>query len=171
MPPDTQTCHYGWHKFQGNCYKYYPQRKSWDAAERECRMQGAHLVSITSHEEQQFINRKSDTLFRSNKLNVKTYSKSNLLKWSNYSTVLYLYSYKSFAGILAFKIKLLSVFSNNFLWLNCPKRAMVQQKKHSLLCLTFPCMAGLGHDYQWIGLNDKMFDNDFRWTDGSPLVR
>ncbi|XP_036434146.1 brevican core protein [Colossoma macropomum] len=55
---DLEQCEPGWEKFQGNCYKHFSKRQSWEVAEQHCRMCGGHLVSVLSPEEQHFINDK-----------------------------------------------------------------------------------------------------------------
>ncbi|PWA15045.1 hypothetical protein CCH79_00008711, partial [Gambusia affinis] len=82
---DLERCEPGWDKFHGFCYRHFSQRQTWEVAERHCRTQGAHLVSIMTPEEQDYIN-------------------------SNYK------------------------------------------------------------EYQWTGLNDKTVEDDFRWSDGNPLL-
>ncbi|XP_062961219.1 brevican core protein isoform X1 [Cynocephalus volans] len=49
-------CSPGWDAFQGACYKHFSTRRSWQEAETQCRMYGAHLASINTPEEQDFIN-------------------------------------------------------------------------------------------------------------------
>lgn len=81
----AQGCEQGWEEFMGNCYLHFSERETWSSAEQRCQDLNSHLVSITSPEEQEFVN------------------------------------------------------SN-------------------------------AQDYQWIGLNDKDVQNEFRWTDGAPLI-
>ncbi|XP_049577944.1 aggrecan core protein isoform X1 [Syngnathus scovelli] len=78
-------CPEGWLEFRGSCYLHFADRHTWSDAEQRCQELNAHLVSVTSEEEQQFLNSK-------------------------------------------------------------------------------------GQDYEWIGLNDKEVQNEFRWTDGSALT-
>ncbi|TRZ08370.1 hypothetical protein HGM15179_018738 [Zosterops borbonicus] len=81
---DTEGCDHNWHKFQGHCYRYFPRRRSWEDAERDCRRRAGHLTSIHSQEEHAFIN-------------------------------------------------------------------------------------GFGHENTWIGLNDRIVEQDFQWTDNTGL--
>ncbi|MCJ8734298.1 hypothetical protein PDJAM_G00233640 [Pangasius djambal] len=80
----AQGCADDWVEFEGSCYIYFTERKNWTNAEQHCRELNSHLLSITSKQEQ--------------------------------------------------------IFINNHIW-----------------------------DYQWIGLTDRDQQNEFRWTDGSPL--
>uniref|UniRef100_A0A672F8S4 Aggrecan core protein n=1 Tax=Salarias fasciatus TaxID=181472 RepID=A0A672F8S4_SALFA len=77
-------CEDGWTRFEENCYIHFTDREMWLDAEKRCRDLNAHLVSINTPEEQEFVNSKAQ-------------------------------------------------------------------------------------DYHWIGLNDKMVENDFQWTDGTQL--
>ncbi|XP_036424287.1 LOW QUALITY PROTEIN: aggrecan core protein [Colossoma macropomum] len=80
----VQGCEEGWVEFMGSCYIHFSERETWTSAEQYCQELNAHLVSITSQQEQNFVNT-------------------------------------------------------------------------------------LAQDYQWIGLNDRDKQNEFRWTDGSSL--
>ncbi|XP_060784093.1 aggrecan core protein isoform X3 [Neoarius graeffei] len=80
----AQGCADDWVEFEGNCYIHFSEKKDWMNAELHCQELNSHLLSITSKQEQMFV--------------------------------------------------------NNHTW-----------------------------GYQWIGLTRRNHENEFRWTDGSPL--
>ena len=45
-----------WDPYGDSCYRYYPDGlQTWGTAEQLCRQQGAHLASVTSEEEAEYI--------------------------------------------------------------------------------------------------------------------
>uniref|UniRef100_A0A3P8T079 C-type lectin domain-containing protein n=1 Tax=Amphiprion percula TaxID=161767 RepID=A0A3P8T079_AMPPE len=56
MAMALQGCAEGWLEFMGNCYLHFAERDTWSEAEQRCQELNAHLVSISSQEEQQFVN-------------------------------------------------------------------------------------------------------------------
>uniref|UniRef100_A0A671Q270 C-type lectin domain-containing protein n=1 Tax=Sinocyclocheilus anshuiensis TaxID=1608454 RepID=A0A671Q270_9TELE len=67
-------------------------------------------------------------------------------------------------------------FSERETWLDAEQRLCVCVFKLLSICVVFlitnnhPLETAYAQDYQWIGLNDKTVENDFRWSDGTPLV-
>ncbi|KAM8838530.1 neurocan core protein-like [Synchiropus picturatus] len=53
---DIEGCEHGWMKFHGHCYRYFTRRHTWEDAEKDCREHSAHLTSVISSSEQDFIN-------------------------------------------------------------------------------------------------------------------
>ncbi|KAF7661781.1 hypothetical protein LDENG_00254430 [Lucifuga dentata] len=53
---DIEGCEHGWRKFHGHCYRYFTHRHTWEDAEKDCREHSAHLSSIITTTEQEFIN-------------------------------------------------------------------------------------------------------------------
>ncbi|XP_047445642.1 neurocan core protein-like [Mugil cephalus] len=53
---DVEGCEHGWRKFHGHCYRYFTHRHTWEDAEKDCREHSAHLSSVISATEQEFIN-------------------------------------------------------------------------------------------------------------------
>ncbi|NXO47989.1 PGCA protein, partial [Aramus guarauna] len=53
---DIENCEEGWTKFQGHCYRHFEERETWMDAETRCRQHQAHLSSIITPEEQEFVN-------------------------------------------------------------------------------------------------------------------
>lgn len=54
--PGLHFCSPGWDAFQGACYKHFSTEGAGRRRRTECRMYGAHLASISTPEEQDFIN-------------------------------------------------------------------------------------------------------------------
>ena len=54
-PPCDDPNHQGFSQFNGACYKWVDQPKSWDDAENDCKQMDSHLVSVIDTIEQAYV--------------------------------------------------------------------------------------------------------------------
>uniref|UniRef100_A0A6J0TRG8 C-type lectin domain family 4 member K n=1 Tax=Pogona vitticeps TaxID=103695 RepID=A0A6J0TRG8_9SAUR len=52
----------GWKLYQGNFYLLFQEAKNWHAAEQDCQSSGAHLTSVTSRQEMDYLSKESGGL-------------------------------------------------------------------------------------------------------------
>uniref|UniRef100_A0A673FSI3 C-type lectin domain-containing protein n=1 Tax=Sinocyclocheilus rhinocerous TaxID=307959 RepID=A0A673FSI3_9TELE len=74
-----------------------------------------------------------------------------------------------FTGFLIFMGSCYIHFDERETWTSAEKHYMYLLVDLNESAYTFLNDLDQAHDYQWIGLNDKDVQNQFRWTDGSPL--
>ena len=55
VPDSNLECEPGWETFENSCYKFVDESKDWISAENDCVDSGAHLASIHSDGEVQFM--------------------------------------------------------------------------------------------------------------------
>ncbi|XP_049737449.1 C-type lectin domain family 4 member C-like [Elephas maximus indicus] len=60
---DWHCCPTPWSPFQSSCYFISTELKNWTDSEKNCSEMGAHLMTISTKDEQQFINQKLDGNF------------------------------------------------------------------------------------------------------------
>uniref|UniRef100_A0AAV2L5D8 C-type lectin domain-containing protein n=1 Tax=Knipowitschia caucasica TaxID=637954 RepID=A0AAV2L5D8_KNICA len=49
------TCEDDWSKFESHCYQFFDRKSSWTGAEDACQLLGAHLASVHSLDENDFL--------------------------------------------------------------------------------------------------------------------
>ena len=51
----VEKCPEGWEEFGSHCYNLNERKKTWTAADEQCRKEGGHLPSVTSEETNEFL--------------------------------------------------------------------------------------------------------------------
>ncbi|KAK3729847.1 hypothetical protein RRG08_058163 [Elysia crispata] len=84
------TCRESWERFQGKCYKAFYEKMNFIDASAKCRQEGAHLLSLHSPEESQFVRK---TVLKNRRPGDRFWlgltNSANGLKWSDGSPLDY----------------------------------------------------------------------------------